>query len=153
MRIRWSPAATALARRYLQDQDDMRAIGVAVGALADDPHPPEGFHRGRPVFGRVPVGDLDVVDPFHHRAVGDLVDLLHVADVQVAGQVLAREQVVALDTLLGDGGGVESEPDLRGGQQHVLVRDVSARSGSQAGRVTWLSGFEAVTYSTNHLAE
>ena len=34
MKIRWSPAATALARRYLRDQDGMRAIGVAVAALA-----------------------------------------------------------------------------------------------------------------------
>ena len=47
MRIRWSPAATALARRYMRDQDGMRAVGVAVAALAADPYPPEGFHRGR----------------------------------------------------------------------------------------------------------
>jgi len=47
VKIRWSPAATALARRYLRDQDGMRAIGVAVAALADDRYPPEGFHRGR----------------------------------------------------------------------------------------------------------
>ena len=47
MKIRWSPTATALARRYLRDQDGMRAIGVAVAALADDPYPPQGFHRGR----------------------------------------------------------------------------------------------------------
>jgi Flp pilus assembly pilin Flp len=29
VKIRWSPAATALARRFLRDQDGMRAIGVA----------------------------------------------------------------------------------------------------------------------------
>jgi hypothetical protein len=34
VKIRWSPAATALARRYLRDQNGMRAIGVAVTALA-----------------------------------------------------------------------------------------------------------------------
>jgi len=38
VKIRWSPAATALARRYLRDQDGMNAIGVAVAALADDPY-------------------------------------------------------------------------------------------------------------------
>jgi hypothetical protein len=54
VRIRWSPAATALARRYLRDQDGMRAIGVAVAALAGDPYPPEAFHRGR--YNRLRVG-------------------------------------------------------------------------------------------------
>jgi hypothetical protein len=63
VKIRWSPAATALARRYLRDQDGTRAIGVVVAALADDPCPPEGFHRGR--YHRLRVGRywvLHVVD-------------------------------------------------------------------------------------------
>ena len=49
MRIEWTPVAVASARRYMRDQDSMRAIGAAVAALADDPYPepPEGFHRGR----------------------------------------------------------------------------------------------------------
>ena len=49
MRVEWTPAAVASARRYMHDQDGMRAIGAAVAALADDPYPapPEGFHRGR----------------------------------------------------------------------------------------------------------
>ncbi len=59
MRIRWSPAATALARRYLRDQDGMRAVGMAVAALADDPYPPEGFHRGR--YHRLRVGRYRVM--------------------------------------------------------------------------------------------
>ncbi len=59
MRIRWSPAATALARRYMRDQDGMRAIGAAVAALADDPYPPEGFHRGR--YHRLRVGPYRVI--------------------------------------------------------------------------------------------
>ncbi|HEX2818568.1 MAG TPA: type II toxin-antitoxin system RelE/ParE family toxin [Streptosporangiaceae bacterium] len=59
MKIRWSPAATALARRYLRDQDGMREIGVAVAALADDPYPPEGFHRGR--YHRLRVGRYRVL--------------------------------------------------------------------------------------------
>ena len=33
----------------MHDQDGMRAIGVAIAALAEDPYPPppDGFHRGR----------------------------------------------------------------------------------------------------------
>ncbi len=46
MRIEWSPAARASARRHMEDQDGMRAIGAAVAALALDPFPPEAFHRG-----------------------------------------------------------------------------------------------------------
>ena len=46
MKIQWSPAARASARRYMQDQDGMRAIGAAVAALVLDPYPLEGFHRG-----------------------------------------------------------------------------------------------------------
>ena len=45
MRIEWSPTARASARRYMADQDGMRAIGVAVAALAADPDPPEAFVR------------------------------------------------------------------------------------------------------------
>jgi mRNA-degrading endonuclease RelE of RelBE toxin-antitoxin system len=59
VKIRWSPAAAALARRYLRDQDGMRAIGVAVAALADDPYPPQGFHRGR--YHRLRVGRYRVL--------------------------------------------------------------------------------------------
>ncbi len=46
MRIEWSPMARASARRYLSDQDGMRAIGAAVSALASDPDPPGAFIRG-----------------------------------------------------------------------------------------------------------
>ena len=59
MKIRWSPAAAALARRYLRDQEGMRAIGAAVAALADDPYPPEAFHRGR--YHRLRVGQYRVM--------------------------------------------------------------------------------------------
>ena len=70
MKIEWSPAARASARRYLEDQDGMRQIGAAVAALAKDPHPPEAFHRGdyhRLRFGRFRVayvieGDLITVE-------------------------------------------------------------------------------------------
>jgi len=59
VKIRWSPAATALARRYIRDQAGMRAIGAAVAALAGDPYPPEGFHRGR--YHRLRVGQYRVM--------------------------------------------------------------------------------------------
>jgi len=59
VRIRWSPAAAALARRYMRDQDGMRAVGVAVAALTADPYPPEGFHRGR--YHRLRVGPYRVM--------------------------------------------------------------------------------------------
>ena len=59
MRIEWSPAARATARRYLADQDGMRAIGAAVAGLAVDPYPAEGFHRGD--YHRLRVGPYRVV--------------------------------------------------------------------------------------------
>ena len=37
----------------------MRAIGAAVAALAGDPYPPEGFHRGR--YHRLRVGQYRVM--------------------------------------------------------------------------------------------
>jgi hypothetical protein len=78
VRIRWTPAATALARRYMRDQDGMRAVGVAVAALADDPYPSDGFHRGRyhrPRVGRYRVmyvidGDVITIERVD-RVVGD----------------------------------------------------------------------------------
>ena len=59
MRIEWSPAARASARRYMHDQVGMRAIGAAIGRLADDPFPAEGFHRGR--YHRLRVGAYRVL--------------------------------------------------------------------------------------------
>jgi len=37
----------------------MRAVGAAVAALADNPYPPEGFHRGR--YHRLRVGRYRVM--------------------------------------------------------------------------------------------
>lgn len=59
MKLRWSPAAIASARRYVLDQAGLHAIGSAVGALADDPYPPGGFHRGR--YHRLRVGPYRVL--------------------------------------------------------------------------------------------
>jgi mRNA-degrading endonuclease RelE of RelBE toxin-antitoxin system len=59
VKIEWSPAARATARRYMNDQDGMRAIGAAVAALAVDPYPAEGFHRGG--YHRLRIGRYRVV--------------------------------------------------------------------------------------------
>jgi hypothetical protein len=47
VKIRWTQEAAASARRFMHDQDGMRAIGAAVADLAGDPLPAGGFHRGR----------------------------------------------------------------------------------------------------------
>jgi hypothetical protein len=59
VKIEWSPAARASARRYMYDQDGMRAIGVAVARLAEVPYPPEAFHRGE--YHRLRAGQYRVV--------------------------------------------------------------------------------------------
>jgi len=43
----------------MRDQDGMRAVGVAVAALASEPYPAEGFHRGR--YHRLRVGRYRVI--------------------------------------------------------------------------------------------
>lgn len=59
MRIEWSPAACASARRFMADQDGLREIGAAVSALADDPDPPDAFVRGD--YRRLKVGAYRVM--------------------------------------------------------------------------------------------
>jgi len=51
--------ARASARRFIADQDGMRAIGAAVAALAQDPLPGEGFHAGE--YHRLRVGSYRIV--------------------------------------------------------------------------------------------
>jgi mRNA-degrading endonuclease RelE of RelBE toxin-antitoxin system len=46
VRLEWSPAGRASARRFLADQPGMRAIGSLVEGLTADPVPADGFHRG-----------------------------------------------------------------------------------------------------------
>jgi mRNA-degrading endonuclease RelE of RelBE toxin-antitoxin system len=46
VKVEWSDAARASARRYLGDQAGMRAVAAAVSALAVDPNPPDAFVRG-----------------------------------------------------------------------------------------------------------
>jgi mRNA-degrading endonuclease RelE of RelBE toxin-antitoxin system len=77
--IQWSPLAVASARRYLRDQAGMRAIVAAVAALAADPYPAAGFHRGR--YHRLRVGQyrvLYVID-------GGLITIERVDRVAAAG--------------------------------------------------------------------
>ena len=59
MTILWTPAARASARRFLHDQDGMRAVAAAIARLADNPCPAEGFHRGD--YHRLRVGSYLVV--------------------------------------------------------------------------------------------
>jgi mRNA-degrading endonuclease RelE of RelBE toxin-antitoxin system len=59
VRIEWTPAARALARRYLHDQNGMQGIGAAVARLADDPYPPDAFHHGD--YHRLRVGPYRVI--------------------------------------------------------------------------------------------
>jgi mRNA-degrading endonuclease RelE of RelBE toxin-antitoxin system len=59
VKIEWSPAARASARRYLADQDGMRAIGGAIAQLAGNPYLPDAFHRGD--YHRLRVGPYRIV--------------------------------------------------------------------------------------------
>jgi mRNA-degrading endonuclease RelE of RelBE toxin-antitoxin system len=65
--IRWTPSAAASARRFLHDQDGMHAIGAAVTALAEDPLPAEGFHRGR--YHRLRVGTYRILYVIDHDVI------------------------------------------------------------------------------------
>jgi mRNA-degrading endonuclease RelE of RelBE toxin-antitoxin system len=59
--IEWTPSAVASVRRYLRDQEGLRAVGEAISALTDEPYPPPpaGFHRGR--YHRLRVGTYRVM--------------------------------------------------------------------------------------------
>jgi len=60
MQINWSDAGKASARRFMRDdQEGLRAVGLAILALADDPHPAEAFHRGS--YHRLRVGRYRVM--------------------------------------------------------------------------------------------
>jgi mRNA-degrading endonuclease RelE of RelBE toxin-antitoxin system len=72
VKIEWSPVARASARRYLEDQDGMRLIGIAVAALAQHSYPAEAFHRGE--YHRMRVDQYRVV----YVVDGDLITVEHV---------------------------------------------------------------------------
>ena len=76
MRIEWSPAARASARRYMADQVGMRAIGAAIASLADDPLPTDGFHAGE--YHRLRTGSYRVI----YVVEGDLITVSRVDRLQ-----------------------------------------------------------------------
>lgn len=78
MTIQWAPVAVASARRYLHDQAGMRAVVAAVDALAEDPYPVGGFHRGR--YHRLRVGAYRVL----YVLDGDLITIERVDRVAAA---------------------------------------------------------------------
>ena len=59
MRIEWSDAGRVSARRFMRDQDGLRAVGLAILGLADDPYPAEAFHRG--TYHRLRVGSYRIL--------------------------------------------------------------------------------------------
>jgi ParE toxin of type II toxin-antitoxin system, parDE len=67
--------ARASARRFMADQDGMRAIRVAVAALAGNPLPADGFHAGG--YHRLRVGSYRVV----YIVEGDLITISRVDHV------------------------------------------------------------------------
>lgn len=79
MTIQWAPTAVESARRYLHDQAGMRAIVDAVDALAGDPYPADGFHRGR--YHRLRVGAYRVL----YIIDDDLITIERVDRVATAG--------------------------------------------------------------------
>ena len=68
MLVEWTPEARAAVHGFMRDQDGMRAIGAAVAALAGDPEPPGGFHRGED-YHRLRVGPYRVM----YRVEGELI--------------------------------------------------------------------------------
>jgi mRNA-degrading endonuclease RelE of RelBE toxin-antitoxin system len=72
VRIEWSPVARVSARRFMADQDGMRAIGAAVAALADNPLPADGFHADE--YHRLRVGSYRIV----YIVEGDLITVSRV---------------------------------------------------------------------------
>jgi mRNA interferase RelE/StbE len=76
MRIEWSPKARACARRFMDDQDGMHAIDVAVAALALDPNPENAFIRGD--YRRLTVGPYRVMYVVDDDVITiERVDLVH----------------------------------------------------------------------------
>jgi len=80
VRIVWSPAARASARRFLGDQDGMRAIGRAVEGLTADPYPAAAFHGGE--YHRLHVGTYRVV----YFVDGDLITVARVDQLRGAAR-------------------------------------------------------------------
>ena len=72
MRVEWLPTARASARRFMADQAGMRAIGIAVAQLSENPYPPEAFRWGELL--RLRVGPYRIM----YTVEGDLITILRV---------------------------------------------------------------------------
>jgi mRNA-degrading endonuclease RelE of RelBE toxin-antitoxin system len=72
VRVEWLLTARALARRFMTDQAGMRAIGIAVAQLSDNPYPPEAFRWGEVL--RLRVGPYRIM----YTVEGDLITILRV---------------------------------------------------------------------------
>jgi mRNA-degrading endonuclease RelE of RelBE toxin-antitoxin system len=72
VRVEWLPTARASARRFMTDQVGMRAIGIAVTQLSDNPYPPEAFRWGEVL--RLRVGPYRIM----YTVEGDLITILRV---------------------------------------------------------------------------
>jgi mRNA-degrading endonuclease RelE of RelBE toxin-antitoxin system len=59
MTVEWSPEAVRMASRFLDDKTGMTELVAAVDALAGEPYPAAGFHRGE--YHRLRVGLYRVV--------------------------------------------------------------------------------------------
>jgi len=72
VRVEWLPTARASARRFMADQAGMRAIGIAVAQLSENPYPPEAFRWGELL--RLRVGPYRIM----YTVEGDLITILRV---------------------------------------------------------------------------
>jgi mRNA-degrading endonuclease RelE of RelBE toxin-antitoxin system len=69
MTVEWSPEAVRMASRFLDDKPGMTELVAAVDALADEPYPAEGFHRGD--YHRLRAGPYRVV----YTGAGDVITI------------------------------------------------------------------------------
>jgi mRNA-degrading endonuclease RelE of RelBE toxin-antitoxin system len=72
VKVQWTESAQASMRRFMADQEGMRAVNAAVAALTDDPEPPAAFVRGR--YRRMRVGSYRV----QYTVDGDIAAILRV---------------------------------------------------------------------------
>jgi mRNA-degrading endonuclease RelE of RelBE toxin-antitoxin system len=69
MTVEWSPEAVRMASRFLDDKAGRTELVAAVDALADEPYPAEGFHRGD--YHRLRAGPYRVV----YTVFGDVITI------------------------------------------------------------------------------
>ncbi|MDL4814560.1 type II toxin-antitoxin system RelE family toxin [Actinomadura opuntiae] len=77
MKIEWTPEAQQSMRRYMLDQQGMRAIAMAVQNLADDPTPAQAFPWGKAGDYRLRVGPYRLM----YRLQADQIIIGHVSRI------------------------------------------------------------------------